>query len=459
MQVRVEEVSPVEKKLVVEVPWDTISVRLVKAYKELGRSVQLKGFRKGKVPTSVLERMFGKRVKADVAVQLVRESFITAATEHKLDAVAEPHVEEDQLQIVKGQALSFETIVEVRGETAVENYREMPLSKRKLEIPENAVEQALEQVQREHTELRPIEGRDKLETSDFVALSVSGKIGDRDFEQPQMTIDLGNSEHQPVPGIVDAIVGLATDAKEQTVTWTVDKDHSDEEIAGKEASLKVTVIDARQKDVPAIDDELAKDSGDAEDLEGLKKVLLERIETRLKNEIASEVREAALSELIKRNQIPVANSLVERAADYKEQRFRSMLGIDASNELMNDELRAKVRDGADDEVRGQLLVDALAEKEKLEISDDDLAERVGEMAATQGSAPARLRAELEKSGRLEGLRFQLLQEKVLDFLVDRAVVTELTTEEYATMKAEEAKEAQVDEDADSAETPDSDKSE
>ena len=90
MDVRIEDVSAVEKKLIVEVPWDTVSAKLRDAYRALAKDVRLKGFRKGKVPRSVLERMFGKRVHAEVATQLVRESFISAATEHKLDAVSEP---------------------------------------------------------------------------------------------------------------------------------------------------------------------------------------------------------------------------------------------------------------------------------------------------------------------------------------------------------------------------------
>src|SRR3990172_6418996 len=104
MQVRIEDLSPVEKKLIVEVPWPTVSARLNDAYKELGRDVNLKGFRKGKVPRPVLERMFGKRVAADVASQLVRESFVTAITEHKLAVVSEPRIQ-GELAIKSGQPL------------------------------------------------------------------------------------------------------------------------------------------------------------------------------------------------------------------------------------------------------------------------------------------------------------------------------------------------------------------
>src|ERR1700752_5229222 len=115
MQVRIEDVSPVEKKMFVEVPWETVSQRLGDAYRELGKGVALKGFRKGKVPRPVLEQVYGPRVNAEVAYELVRESFFKANAEHQLAAGAEPRVEE-AAAIKKGQPFTFEAIVEVRGD-------------------------------------------------------------------------------------------------------------------------------------------------------------------------------------------------------------------------------------------------------------------------------------------------------------------------------------------------------
>ena len=113
MQVRIEDVSPVEKKLVVEIPWEVVSAKLGAAYRDLGREVALKGFRKGKAPRAVLEQVYGPRVNAEVAVQLVRESFFQATSEHKLEAVAEPRVEEGG-RIQKGQPFAFAAIVALR---------------------------------------------------------------------------------------------------------------------------------------------------------------------------------------------------------------------------------------------------------------------------------------------------------------------------------------------------------
>jgi trigger factor len=121
MQVKVEDVSPVEKKLIVEIPWETVSTRLGDAYRELGKGVQLKGFRKGKVPRGVLEQIYGQRVHAEVAYQLVRESFFSATAEHKIEAVAEPRVESGA-EVKKGQPFTYEAIVEIKGQVEPKDY-------------------------------------------------------------------------------------------------------------------------------------------------------------------------------------------------------------------------------------------------------------------------------------------------------------------------------------------------
>jgi trigger factor len=128
MQVRIEDVSPVEKKLFVEVPWDTVSTRLGDAYRELSKGVQIKGFRKGKVPRPVLEKMYAPRVHAEVSYQLVRESFYQAVAQHQLAAVAEPQVEEAS-SLEKGKPYIFSAIVEVRTEVVPQDYVGMTLER------------------------------------------------------------------------------------------------------------------------------------------------------------------------------------------------------------------------------------------------------------------------------------------------------------------------------------------
>ena len=426
MQVRIEDVSPVEKKMFVEIPWETVSQKLGNAYRELGKGVALKGFRKGKVPRPVLEQVYGQRVNAEVAYELVRESFFRANQEHQLAAVAEPRVEE-AAQIKKGQPFTFAAIIEVRGEVVPQSYTGLPIEKRRLAIPESAVEDSLSQLRREHTELRPIEGRDVTAAGDIVGLSVTGKIGEHEINQPQFAVDLDDDEREPLPGMRLALTGIPIDTKDKQIEITVPDDHKDETLRGRTASLTVTILEARAKEVPALDDEFAKDTGKADTLDGLRAALRKELEDKERETIDREAREGVLRELIKVNQIPVASSLVERAVEMQYQRLRQMLGMkpERGNPGLNDELREKLRPAGADEVRGQLLLEAIADKENIAVTDEELGKHIEATAKTRNVAAAKLRAEWQRDGRIDNVTYSLRQDKVLEFLVGKANVTEV----------------------------------
>jgi trigger factor len=426
MQVRIEDVSPVEKKMFVEIPWETVSQKLGDAYRELGKGVALKGFRKGKVPRPVLEQVYGQRVNAEVAYELVRESFFRANQEHHLAAVAEPRVEE-AAPIRKGQPFTFQAIIEVRGEVIPRDYKGLSIEKRRLAIADAAVDEALAQLRREHTELRPIEGRTVTAPGDIVGLSVSGSIGEHKIDQPQFAVDLDEGEREPLPGLRGVLTGIALDTKDKHVEIEVPADHEDADLRGRKASLAITILEVRAKDVPALDDEFAKDTGKADTLEGLREVLRKDLESRERDVIEREAREAVLRELIKTNQIPVASSLVERAVEMQYQRLRQMLGMKPDRDApgLSDDLREKMRPTGADEVRGQLLLEAIADKESIAVTDDELAKHVEETAKTRNVAPAKLRAEWQRDGRIDTITYSLRQDKVLGFLVSNATVTEV----------------------------------
>ena len=428
MQVKIEDVSPVEKKMVVEIPWETVSQKLGNAYKELGKGVALKGFRKGKVPRPVLEQVYGPRVNAEVAYELVRESFFRANQEHNLAAVAEPRVEE-AAPIKKGQPFTFAAIIEVRGEVVPQEYEGLAIEKRRLDIPETSVDEALAQLRREHTELRPIEGREITAAGDIVGLSVTGTIGEHQINQPQFAVDLDDAEREPLPGLRDALMGVPLDLKDKQIEIQVPEDYKDESVRGRKAILNVTILEARAKDVPELDDEFAKDTGKSDTLDGLRKALRDELEAKEREVIDREAREGVLRELIKKNQIPVAGSLVERAVEMQYQRLRQMLGMkpERNNPTagLTDDLRDKLRPAGADEVRGQLLLEAIADKENIAVTDAELGKHIEDTAKARNVAPAKLRAEWQRDGRLDNVTYSLRQDKVLGFLVGKAVVTEV----------------------------------
>jgi trigger factor len=426
MQVRIEDVSPVEKKLIVEIPWATVADRLGAAYRELGKGVALKGFRKGKAPRSVLEQIYAPRVHAEVAYQLVRESFFTANSQHKLGAVAEPRVEQGA-QIKKGEPFAFSAIVEIKGEVAVDGWQGLEIERRKLDVPEAEVDKALEALQKEHTELVPIEDRTTTGPGDIVVLHVNGTIGEHPIEQPRFGVDLDDAEREPVPGLRTALTGVAFDTKDHLIELDIPADHTDENLRGRHAALTVSVVEVRHKVVPALDDEFAKDTGKADTLDGLRAATRTDLEAREGSIIRSEARQAALRALVKKFQIPVASSLIDRAVEMQYNRLRAMIGMppDREGTGLTPDLREKMKPASTDEVRGQLLLESIADAEQIAVSDDELMAHVGESAKARNVPPARLRAEWDRDGRLDSARWSLRQDKVLDLLVEKAMINEV----------------------------------
>jgi trigger factor len=426
MHVQIEDLSPVEKKLAVEIPWERVREKLDRAYRALGTQVVMNGFRKGKVPRAVLEQRYGRHVQQEVAKELVQESFIAAAEEHKIDAVAEPHI--DDINMKLGEAFRYSARIEVRAPIELKEWEGLAASRARVVVPDDDVERALERKRQEHTEYRPISERKELAASDAVMLSLKGTVGETPLER-DLTVDLGDDRREPLPGLHQALIGLPTDAKEHEVVLELPESAEHAEISGKTARLKVTVRDAREKVVPALDDEFAKDTGEADTLDELRGKLRGQLEKVAASRADRDMKEGLIKTLVAKNPTPVAPALVERGIDSQIERARlsfAMQGVDlAKTGIDLKGMRERLRDGAADEIRGQLLLEAIADQEKIEIRDADVEAKIAELAAAQGKRPAKVKADMEKEGSLSTLRWRLRQEKALDLVASRATITEV----------------------------------
>jgi len=429
MQVQIQDLSPVEKKLAFEIPWETVRAKLDRAYKELGAQVVMNGFRKGKIPRAVLEQRFGKHVKSEVAKELVQESLLHAAQEHKIDAVSEPRIEGADQPLKVGEPFHYQATIEVRAPVELKEFEGLPAQRIRVTVADDDVERALEHKRLAHTEYRPISGRTETAASDALLVSVKGTVGDLPIDRPEAQIDLGEAKYEPLPGLAAALTGIPVDAKDHELTLEMPAEHEHAEVAGKTAVLTVTIKDAREKVIPKLDDEFAKDTGEADTLDELRGKLRAELEKRAGERADRDMRENLVKELVKRNPLEVANTLVERGIDSQIQRARlslAMQGVDLEQTGVDlSGMRAKLRDGAAEEIRGQLLLEAIADKEKIEVTDADVDKKIGELAAAQGKRPAKVKGEMLKEGSLDTLRWRLRQEKALDLLASRATISEV----------------------------------
>jgi trigger factor len=436
MQVTIEEVSPVEKKMAVEIPWERVREKLDEAYRELARGVTLRGFRKGKVPREIMERMFGRKVEGEVRKQLIQESFISAIAEHHLEPVAEPAI--DAAELRRNDAFRFSARVEVRTAIDIQPYADLTVTRRAAKVSDQDVERALRRKQMEMSERRPVEGRDDLGASDIVLCDIEGTLGGEKVGSTDVAVDLSRTEDQVLPGLGQALLGMPRSAQQHEIRYTVPDDDPRKEMAGKSAELRVTVKAAYEQKVPALDDDFAKDTGEADSLDELRDKLRDKLLVADRRAAERELRSQLVKRLLERHPFEVAPSLVERQLDVVVQRAHlglALSGIDPTGQHVDQQkLREELRQTARDDVRSALLLTALAKKEQVEVTEADVEKRIAELAQARGQSAARLRAELQRAGSTEGggdgggrldeIRASLLEEKTLDLVLSRVSIAE-----------------------------------
>lgn len=430
MQITIEDISPVEKRVDFEVPWTDVAPRLDKAYNDLRREVRLKGFRPGKVPRALVEKLYHHQVENDVAKELVESTIRQAIADKQIQPVAP--LEVNNYEITAGSPFKFTAKVEVRSQVVPKDYSGIDLKRRPVKVDEEQVTAALEGYRKRLTEYKPIEGRTVAAPTDMLMIEVHGRIGDNKVKRNQVGVDLEDKTGGPLPGLAERLQGIALDASELEVKYTLPEDLSQKELAGSEVNLKVTVKDAREKKQRALDDEFAKDTGEAETLEGLKDKLRQRLRDAEAQRIESELRGQLVKEVVARNDFPIAPALVDRHAGVIVNRALQQLmmaGIDVkagveAGAIDISKMKEEFKSDAEAEARGTILIQAIAEREGITVTDADLQKRIAEIAASRQENAKKLRTEMETQGQLPGLRMQLVEQKTLDMLIGQAKITD-----------------------------------
>jgi trigger factor len=424
MQITIEDLSPVEKRVEFELPWTDVAPKLDKAYDALRRDVRLPGFRPGKVPRALLERMYRRQVEDEVARDLVEHSLGQAIQENQIQPVAPPAVAE--IEIRNGEPFKFSARVEVRSQVTPQDYAGIPLSRRPPKVTDEQVAEALEGYRRRLTQFKPVEGRKETAETDLVQVELSGRVGEHKIKRREVLVDLEDDTTGPLPGLAGRLRGKPIGGDHVEVDYTLPAEGPAPELAGRHVHLHVTIKEARQKQVPALDDELAKDTGEAETLDGLRAKVREKLIETDRQRIKRELSQALVKEIVKRNSFPVAPALVDRYAQAIVNRAKSqlqMMGVDVEG-VDDQKMRAEMQVEAEEEARGAILLQAIAEREGITVGDADLQKRIAELAAARNENPKELRAQLDKDHRIHQIEAQIREQKTLDLLISQAKITD-----------------------------------
>jgi trigger factor len=423
MKVQVEELSPIEKKLSIEVENARVAEELTRAYTALSKQVKLPGFRQGKVPRRILEQRFREQVEDEVIQRVVQNAWLEAVREHKVEAVAPPQVTNNSGLKADGP-FSFEARVEVKPKVEAKDYQGLPLTRTDTNVADSDVDARLEELRQSMARLEPVEGRDVAQAGDFATVDYVATVEGTDFPGSKadgVTVELAPGEL--VESNVAALEGSKVgDVKE--LDYAFPADYRVEQVRGKTARFKFTVKGLKKKVVPELNDDFAKETNEAQSLEELRTKIRTDLEQGKRSKAQNDERAAILTALIERNAFDVPKSMVERTIDNMlEGQLRNMARMGMDPRRLNLDfarLREDLRERATQEVKGALLIEAIAQKENIQASDADVDKKLEELAAEAKQPIDVVRKYFKGAEERQGLSLRLREEKTIEFLKGQA---------------------------------------
>jgi trigger factor len=412
----------VKREISVEIPADEVARETEVIIQKYQKVARLPGFRAGHVPASIIKQRFGEEVKSDVVEALVPKYFRREAEKQGLMPVSQPRVTD--LHIHDSEPLRFKASFEVMPEIPVEGYRELRADKPEIAVNDEEVEQALDNVREQHATFTAVEGR-PLADGDFAQASLDGRPKDAQatkdrnpVRMDEVLVEIGGKN--TMPEFTEHLRG-ASAGEERTFEVNYPQDASDKRLAGKSFSYTVKIHAIKQKSLPELNDEFAKELGEFTSMDAVKREIRENMEAEKRHTAEHEAKDKLVAELVRRNQFEVPESLVERQIDLRLE--RGLRALAAQGMKMEDmkkmdlpRLRVGQREQALQDVKSSLLLERIAELEKITVSDDELNQEVEALAKQTKQTPEAVRARLTQDGGLDRIRNRIRSEKALNFL-------------------------------------------
>jgi trigger factor len=427
MQVTIEELNATRRRLAVEVSVDDVTAELERAFGRVQRQAKLKGFRPGRAPRAVLERLFGDQVRADVLSHLIEHSYSDAVKQTGLRPVGPPEIIPESIEA--GKPLRYSATIDVLPKIEIADPSGLPVKRPRRVVSERDVDRAVDHLRESLAELRPVEGRDEAREGDFVAIDYAASIDGKPIpngKRENRLVELGKGV---VPAEIErALVGAKIN-QEKLVEVDFPKEHADPAVAGKTVRFELVLRGVREKILPAADDELAKEHGECATLADLRGKLRGRLEETFSREADEQVREQLIEELVRRNAFEVPKSLVDRQVDSFVEDLLARAG-ERRAELERDaqrleKLRDEYRPRAERQVRAVLALDALASQNGIEPAEADVDGRISELAGRAGEQASRIREAYRDPGARAELGARIARERALERVVASARIEDV----------------------------------
>ncbi|WP_456273844.1 trigger factor [Bacillus sp. AK031] len=410
--------------LTIEVDADTVNTGLDAAFKKVVKQVNVPGFRKGKMPRGMFEKRFGvESLYQDALDVILPEAYAKAVEETGIQPVDRPDIDIDQME--KGQKLIFTATVTVKPEVKLGDYKGLEVEKMDTEVTSEDVENELKSLQEKQAELA-VKEEGTAENGDTVVIDFEGFVDGEAFEggkAENYSLELGTGSF--IPGFEEQLVGVEA-GTEKDVEVTFPEEYHAAELAGKPAVFKTKVHEIKAKELPELDDEFAKDADEeVESLDQLREKIQKRLEESKKNEAEQTVRDTLVEKASENAEMEIPDAMVDTEVDRMMQEFEQRLQMQGMNlELYfqfsgqkEEDLRGQMKEDAAKRVRTNLTLEAIAEAENLEVSDEEAEEEVAKLAEQYNMAAENIKQAL---GGLDNLKTDLKIRKAVEILVDNS---------------------------------------
>lgn len=430
MNIEIEEVGPCKKLLKIEISKEAIEDEWQKQLKEVARMANVPGFRKGKVPRKLLEKNYGDKITDEVKRAVVSNSYQQAIEKNKLSPIGDPDIGDIDLEL--GKPLKFEITLEVLPTFELGEYKGMQLKRKPVSVTDEDIDKALETISRQKAQLTVVK-TGKVKDEDFIIcdceVGINGEVVWSDQELEVM-VSGSHVADINVLDLKDSLVGAKSGDK-VTIDVELGDSFSVEQHRNKSAKMEISIKEIKRPKSPEIDDELAKQVG-YDSLGELKEFMSKRLEMEKKRMAEGEMQEQISSKLIEMADFDIPEDMIKQHTNERLHKYQ----LDLINkgtpqeeiEKHTEDLKNASEESVVRDFKMSLVLENIAEKERIFVTEDDVSRRISEMAGMYGLDVAGMKKQLEKMNSMSNLRHQLRENKTLSLLMKEANIEEVQEE-------------------------------
>jgi len=463
--VAVEDAGPCKKKFVIEIPEESIKELTDEQYRELRREALVPGFRKGRAPRRLLEKRFGKETNEQTKLKLLSEASEAAMKENKLDALSDPDIDFEKVELPETGAMKFEFEVEVRPEFELPALEGIPVTRPKLAVSDEQVDREVEQMRRWAGVWTPRDEGQKIEKDDQIIADVHLKFEQTEEEEKKaaqeaeegkeaeegQTLELDSKLDNvevhvrpngfvgavPIEKLDELLVGAKT-GDEKTTTVEIPKTYFREEYQGRKVEVKIDIKDIKYLKPAEIDEHLLQ-RYHVDSEEELREKVQDSLQTQLESRIRNEMSEQVYRHLLDSSEFDLPLDIVGRqAGGILQRQYVSLLQRGLGRQQIEEQME-QLRAGSEDQAKEQLktffIMDKVAEALEIEVSDEEINGHIAQVAIQRGQRPEKMREQMERDGSLAQFHLEIRQNKCIGKLLESAQITEAEPEKKTKKKA------------------------